>query len=109
MNLNILRKLTKDNIIYYRKTNYEIDKSVINLIYYGDDNQLYLSHILLDNVQYEIFEKSNNKEEIILKSIENGKCYETENITNLPNITEYLKSFGILDKVRDIKINKIIN
>lgn len=101
--------MTKDNILYYRKTNYGIDESVINFIYYGDDNQLYFSHILFDNIQYEIFEKSNNKEEIILKSIEKGKCYETENITNLPNITESLKSFGILDKVRDIKINKIIN
>lgn len=100
--------MTKDNILYFRKSNHK-DGFAINFIYYGDDCQFYYSHLLFDSVQYEIFEKSNDKEGIILKGIEKGRCLETENITNNPTFSKFIKKNSLLDKVRDIKINKIIN
>lgn len=99
--------MTKDNILYYRKSDH-IKGKTINFIYYGDDGQFYYSHLLFDSVQYEIFDNSENKEDIILKGIEKGKCFQTENITNQINL-DTIKTFDILEKVRDIKINKIIN
>jgi hypothetical protein len=101
--------MTRDNILYFSVNKNHIKEMVINFIYFGDDGQFYFSHLIFDSIQYQIFKNSNDKDLIILKGIEKGKCIETENITNYKELNHFIGKEIPLQKLRNLKINKIIN
>lgn len=98
--------MKKDRVIVYKDSSSEPHLVFI----YIEDFDFYFAHLSLDSIQSEIWQKSNSEERdrIILMSIERNKAIQTELITNHEKINEFIKSNDIIDKIRDYKLNQII-
>lgn len=110
LNLNILKKLKRDNIIFFESIFIPNSlENTINILYIDDDFKFYFTKLILDNVQYEIFSNSRDKEGILLKSIELCKTFEKQPIKDNILLSEFIQKNGLVEKIRDLKLNKIIN
>ena len=104
--LNTGKVLKNKEIIYVDIDNRSLEP-VIYMVHM-DDGDIIWSSIKMDNTQYEIYQRSKNKDELLILMVENNSQF-SKNINNHPNLKTFLKDKNILDKVRNFKLNKIIN
>lgn len=105
-NLNIGRALRNKKLLYT-----DVDTSNLDVIIYTihiDDNELFWSATKLDSIQFEIYQNSIDKDNLLLAMIENIS-ESSENITNHPNLKNFLQEKNILHIVRNYKLKKILN
>lgn len=109
--LNIGRALRNKKLLYT-----DVDTSNLDVIIYTihiDDNELFWSATKLDSIQLEliqseIYQNSTDKDNLLLAMIENIS-ESSENITNHPNLKNFLQEKNILHIVRNYKLKKILN
>lgn len=90
----------------------QIDESKLDILIYTvhiSDGDIFWSNLELDSVQYEIYKKQIDKDVILLKMIDNKSYIFCNNISNHPNLKNFLQEKNILNDIRNYKINKIIN
>ena len=102
--------MKKDRAILYKSVvNHGLFEKRVDFVYI-EDSDIYFSHILLDSIQSEIWDKSNSEgeEKIILMGIERNKTIQTEIITDHKELNDFISKNDMIDKIRDYKLNQII-
>jgi hypothetical protein len=77
---------------------------------YLEENKIFYTELAFDFIQFEMYQNSNNKDEILLVGVEKSKTKETEDITENTNWDNFVfKHPEVKSKIREYKLNKIIN
>lgn len=101
--------MKKDRLILWKckGSTLNIDGEPIAFVYI-EGSDIYFTYINFDSVQFEIYNGSNNKDDILIRGIEYGKNHSSENITNHIQLKKFLYDRNLIDVVREYKLNQII-
>lgn len=73
-----------------------------------NDNSIYCVNFYFDDLELKHFKSGQNKNEFINKLIEEKNYLLLEDITNHPAIDNFIKKNKLEKKIRDWKINRLI-
>lgn len=88
----------------------DIDHSSLDRIIYTvhlDNDEIFWSSVTMNSLEYEIYSKSDSKDELLILLIEKQANF-SKNVTKHSNLKRFLSDKGILDEVRNFKLNKIL-